>query len=843
MLITRLAFANMRKKKGTSITLVIFILLATMCFNIGMKLGDKCDNLVMEKVQELSAPDFVASCNVTKYKQKYETYLLKDPRVAKIEKDEVIYMPTTKNNKNTLELGAVMFNCNTNREIAPMHLVKEDTSVPADQAIYVPMILQGFDVKLGDAFSLTCKGKQYDFIVAGFFETTYYGTSLSGMLKYFVTDEGFQRLYAEVGRAMVLSVQLEGSYSERLHMLSDFQKEFKDNTDFNSSLDNMLLKCVDLHEMKDSCMAVLAVISALLIAFAMILCIVILVVIVNRVIEHIEENMQNIGVLQAMGYTSKHIIGSVVVEFGLLSLIGCILGTALTYIVLPTVKNVFTMASGLETSFPFTAWIDLICIGIVVFAILIATGLTSLRILQYPPVKALNKGMKSHHFGKNICPLYKGVGKVHFRIAVKNIFENKKQNIMFTLVLACSTFVVSLMIIVYINFATDRTMMFQMLGMELSDVQVEVTKQTDIMEFSEELLQMEEVRKTNLSDLLAVTVDDIEASAITSIDFSKTETLKPYRGTLPKYENEVVLTGVMLKLLKKDLGDTVTISAEGRAKEFYIVGEFQSTNENGKMLILPYDGVIQIRPQYKIRRIDVYLNDGYDKDQFKEKLRTIYKVAVKEEGTTDNLATVDENAKYSAASLKAEEKIAKLLENYGIDSISYTVMLDGKVILAGDSYDYKIADLGDYIEFGSGQLDTFSSMTVGLVGVVALISLVIIGGILSITIKSMIRKKRVEYGIYKALGYTTKEIVYQISMNYAISALIGVLIGIVSVLMFGNKLLEFFFQGMGLTQLGFAIPYPVVLLLGIGLIAYTYGIAIWKAYQVKKITAYDLLIE
>jgi putative ABC transport system permease protein len=357
---------------------------------------------------------------------------------------------------------------------------------------------------------------------------------------------------------------------------------------------------------------------------------------------------------------------------------------------------------------------------------------------------------------------------------------------------------------------------------------------------------MEEIRKTNLSDLTTAKVESHNVLIRISDNFDAMETLTTYEGDMPRYDDEIAITGIMCKSYHKKIGDTVTVTAEGRTQEYYITGIFQTMNNNGYLAILPLKGFKKLSPQYEIKQIDIYLNEGVNKEALKEKLQTIYKVAVNEDELSDNNkdnTSTTEFGKYSEAAKVADKKIAKLLADYGVKSVSYTVMLDGKIILSGDSSAYKINEITDEKGYASGQLKSYASMMSGLVTVIAGITFLIIGGILSITIKSLIRKKREEYGIYKAMGYTTKDLVFQLSISFVITSILGTIIGIIATVFLSNKVLKLLFVILGITRLTLAINIPALIILGACMVIYLYLIALVKAYKIKKITAYYLLTE
>lgn len=841
MVVSRLAFINMKKKKSASAGFIFFILLATVFMNIGMMLMTESENFYDKKEAEINAPQFVASCSVNSYKSDFEEFIFNDDSIALAEKEEVIFMPNTKNNMNKSEQGAFIFNYNAERKIAPFIPIEEDKSIPDSLAIFVPVSLKDNNISVGDDFVLTYKNIDYKFKIAGFFETTYYSSAFSGYFKYFIPNERYQKLYSEIGRAVVISARFKGDNKDIDSISEDFLKKFVDKTDFNYISKEIMQPCLSAASIKYGCMSLINTIAAMLIAFALVICIIVIIVIYNHIVESIDESIQNIGVLQAIGYTTKQIMGSMIFEYMVLSIVGITAGILASYAALPfLIKLLYSTSLIWKSSLHLT--VDLICIAAILMLILLTSIFACARILRLPPVKALNQNIGTHNFSKNVIPLHKCIGSLNFKIALKNLFSNIKSNISFAVIIASATFAIGLTIILFMNFAYDKTALYNMVGFELSDVQITVTDNTDTEKFAQKLGEMGEVRKTNLSDVTNVKIEDSDISVIVSDNFSAMEVLSVYEGSLPKYDNEIAITGVVSQRFNKKIGDSVRVTAEGRTKEYYITGIYQSSNAEGLMSLIPFDGIKKLRPQYKMKQIDLYLKDGIDKEAFKDNLRTIYKIAAKDDDAVKN-EIIDETDKYSRAKQIADEKIAKLLSDYGVDSVSYSVMLDGEIILSGDSSAYKINKIADLKNYLDGQLNSYAHTMSGMVATILAVTLLITGGILSITIKNIIKRKRKEYGTYKAMGYTTKDLVKQLSLSFAITSIIGAAAGTVLITLFSDRIFQMLFASVGLTRVSCTINPIILIGAGIFIVVYLYFLAMLKAYKIKKITAYELLTE
>lgn len=208
------------------------------------------------------------------------------------------------------------------------------------------------------------------------------------------------------------------------------------------------------------------------------------------------------------------------------------------------------------------------------------------------------------------------------------------------------------------------------------------------------------------------------------------------------------------------------------------------------MGILTLDGMRKLRPCYLITQIDVYLEDGTDPGKVISHLHQNF-------GFSQDLG----KGKYAKATEKAQAQIEKLLKDYGVSSVDYAVMYQGKIILSGNSSSYQIKEMTNMKEFLSGQLGLYGSMLKGIITVILMVTFLIIGAILSNTIKTLIKKKKEELGIYKALGFTTKDLVKILALNFTFLAGISAAAGTLLCMTTAPSLLQLLFENAGLSIL------------------------------------------
>ena len=115
-----------------------------------------------------------------------------------------------------------------------------------------------------------------------------------------------------------------------------------------------------------------------------------------------------------------------------------------------------------------------------------------------------------------------------------------------------------------------------------------------------------------------------------------------------------------------------------------------------------------------------------------------------------------------------------------------------------------------------------------MIGVVVIITLIvillIIAGILSISIGSMLRQKKEEHAIYKALGYTTKELMIQVSLSLVIVSFIGAAFGGILTFCLSNIMLRSFFSYFGMSKINLVNSPFVLIIMGIFIVAFVFKV-------------------
>ncbi|WP_136608685.1 ABC transporter permease [Paenibacillus dokdonensis] len=781
MKIVNLALANIKKGKSAAFSLFILIFAAALLLNVGITVISKMSTFYDDKVEELHDPHLSLMMKNANYKEAYGDFFKNNSGVKQIEMESMILLDAARfrYGDSQMDSGAAIFNADAKRGFSPLKLIQKLDPMHQDD-IYVSFSFKtSGGYKLGDALTITYQDKAYSYRIAGFFESTMLGTPSMGIMKFILPDAAYRQLSDTVGVAAggtYLSATLNDS-RQSTTVMNDYNKKFPDPS--MNAIDPTFWE-TDIETMKSIGTMTINIISMILVAFAAVIVLVALIVIKFRVTNSIDDGIVNIGVLKAVGYTSRQILASIVLQFMLITLSAGIVGVAVSYAVIPVFGGIVSTLSGLLWTRSFDIVSIILSILIVAVLVLAVTLLSGIRIQKLHPVAALRGGIMTHSFKKNPFPLEKARGGLQFVLACKTMMMNSKQNIMIAFIIAAITFASVFSVVLYYNVAADKKAFFHLVGAETSNVMIQAKTATDSEKLFPAIEHMDGVAKTAILDFIPTRIDGQAIYMNISDDYSKLENQPVYVGRFPKYDNEIAVSWTVSKLLDKGIGDTVKVEINNVSHPFLITGLSQSISNMGQAAYLTLSGIQQIVPDYTSSVINVYLKD-VDTARFIEEIKAKYG------NTQANIINVDETI--------------------------------------------------------NGQSSIYISAVFAVMVMVLAITVLVVMMILYLVIKTMILKRKREFGILKATGYTTLQLMSQIAMSFIPIVIIGVLIGGVLGCLYTNSMLTLLLSGAGIHNVQFIVKIPLIVMLCIGLVVLAYLVSMLVARRIKRISAYGLITE
>jgi len=507
-----------------------------------------------------------------------------------------------------------------------------------------------------------------------------------------------------------------------------------------------------------------------------------LIVIRFRIVNSIEENMTNIGVLKSMGYRSRQIVASYVLQFGGIALVGAVPGLVASYAFLPLISRMLLPLIALDWAPAFSAGMAAIPLLVVLFAVCLIAYISARRIGKLHPLAALRGAISQKNITRTVLPLDNSRGPLSFLLALKYLLRNKKQAIAITVIIAAVTMASVAGIAVDYNMNEGRDGFARALMGELPDANYTLKTGVDGEAFRRRMIERPDVRKAIAYDsFYQILVEDYSVAVVVTEDCSLLEGKTLLEGRHPENEREVALGTAISKVSGKRPGDTVTIKVGEREEDYVVTGVVQYMNFNGFNGIMTGDGVNRVDPGFTFESYNVYIAEGVNI------------------GAALDSLEASENGNIGASFRSAEQLDAVLGSMSGI----------------------------------------FAAVAAGIVAVTGFVVILT----LYVTIKTVLLRKRRELGVQKALGFTTMQLMNQNALSFTPIILAGVALGAVAGYFLLNPMMGALLGSVGVVKTELPVPLGRTFAISGLLMAFAYIVSMALSLRIRKVSAYALVTE
>ena len=852
-----IAKSNIMRHISATVSLFVISAAVSALFAIGLSIVTGANRDLLGSFDRLNGfhSSFVISKD--KYDASYEALIRENPLVEDADIGEVLY-PTmvTVNYGGVIDLDALIFNLDAPMRIAGPIITESDPSVAPETAVYLPAYAKSAGYKCGDEYALVYRNMPIALTVAGFIETNDFSVPNHGIIKYFVPGECYASLKRVVGSSVWITVRFydctdSARFNNEFIAAIDLEMSYMGGANFASSYDDIA----------ESALIPTMSIASLLIAFAFLIALVSLMVIRFRVTNGIEGSMREIGTLKAAGYLNAQIASAYATEYGAVVFVAALAGVAAAAPAFPFIKRVLTGMTG----FGWTLGLNPAACAAAVFftsATILAMALFSCgRIKKITPVTALRGGVAEINFRREHFSLLSGPGGVDLRLGLKNIFSFSKMYVLVGLLLAATSLAVVFVGLMFHAFSIDRSTLYRMVNIEFADAAIDVAGRADASALAPEIEALPGVRKTTMLDWTSFIVEGTTCMGLLTDDFSAMENMRAYDGRYPRFDNEVALPKLLADRIGKKIGDAVKVKANGVTLEYIVTGFFSTASFGGKIATMSLSGFQRLDPNYRRKTIMAYLEDGVGFDEFSEMLKnsvgilhvygdTAYAGASGDGGSAADapgekklMAAAKNEERFAVSKARANELISNYLFQYGVDSVEYAVIYNGEIILSGSSDEYRIKSIKDQQKLIDAQVGVYAIAVAFVMEVVAAVSLIIIALILMIMVRSIVAKRRHDFGCLMSCGFTSKQLAWQLAVSFIPVSLAGAVMGCTAGALLLNPVMNAIFQGAGVYNAKFDVNPAMVIIAGIFVILSANITAYVSALQIRRISAYNLLTE
>ena len=519
--------------------------------------------------------------------------------------------------------------------------------------------------------------------------------------------------------------------------------------------------------------------SGIISAMAFFVLLIALIVIASNIINYIQVNMKDLGALKAVGYTSGQLMGSLLTQFLGLSLAAAVAGAGLSYALFPGLNSMMIGQTGIPYALRFLPLPFALTLAMLGAAVALAVWLAARRIKKIEPITALRAGLSTHNFKRNHIPLDRTSAPLNLALALKTTLSGVKHN-----VTVCATMLVLSLVVVFSglmleNMIWDTEPFLNLIVGETADACINV--QADIEDdLLAELEADSRVEKAYLYHSANVWhVGGVELMATMCDDFAQVNNQSVvFDGRFPKFDNEIAIAAKYAREQGFAIGDEIEITSNGRQAHYLITGFTQISNNLGRDCLLTRAGYERLGA---LTNTSYYLNlsDGLDIDSFNEEM---------------------------------EEKFG--------GSVNAAINVRAAVAAGANIY--------------------VSLMTVIVAAILAL-SAVIIAFVLYLLVRTMLNQKSRDYGVMKALGFTTGQLILQTALSFMPTAIVSTALGLVVCGFLINPLMALFLSGIGVVKCTFALPVGFIAAAGAGLVLFAFGTLCLLSLRIKKIAPRALL--
>ena len=761
---------NLKKAKGQFCSFGIVMLITAVILNTSLVLLFQTGNAYDKRFEELNTADLSVSVPSALAYDMLEDDLVKIGGVSKVENHKALfaYAALQEFQGSEFTMNTYFYKLSDERTLSK-HTIEEKAENKAENGAYIPMYLSALGgYKTGDKIRYILDGKEFSFDVNGVVGEMQYGNYGTGFIGIYLTDKAYENIELDEEFTSV------SEYLIKTDSSADISKIKSDIAKLLGNKNIPTVSLLDRETSKNSRTMVSNTIVLFLGVFAFLVLIVSIFLARFRIKNTIDEEINEMGVLKGIGYTSKQLMFSQVIPYGVVCGTGLVIGTAMSYTVIPFVANVLAVQSG----FSYTPVFDIraACLSIlsILLLVLIFTRLAAGKIKRLEPINAIRGIDPLKPTSRNRFPLDTSKGSVALNLTFKQAASSARRNIL----LFAVTFVMMILlaftgVLLYnVNICPENFL--TTLSEELPDIRV----QSDEKHFKElkEILDSENVKAVNYG-ISKGEYSDGSLPLIVCENYSLLENDICYEGNNPSDSGEIAVGSAFSD--DYSIGDTFKLTVNGTTHNYTICGFIQSVNNNGIIAELTDYGYNNIsdKPLYSL---NIYTN-GKNIDSFVDKLN-------------------------------------------------------------GDYSDYTVN-----VSNASKETRTMQAMYSSLITIVAIllfiITVLIILLILYVIMRSMTSSLKTDFGIYKAMGFTSRQLIMQtvgsITPIVLISSMLSAVLGISYLPVMFNGI----FSVIGALKNNFEIPVTVLLIMAVILTFVNIIIGMLLCSPIKKITAYSLIKE
>ncbi len=773
---------NLKKKKSDAAILTGLITLAVLLLYIGISSFFHMEKVVNKAYELTNTADYYALTSA-KAAENVEEIFENRSDVESFEKSPVYYVPQsefmTKGEK--AESGYMFMLAPAEEERNISRLYPEYEGVLPDDEILLPYYMKNaFHVETGDEFSLVMNGHTYDFKVGGFHEDPLFANPMNvSIYRCYITGKRADEIAAQESSVL--------SYMECKAKLREGTDSNRFLVEISNEINEKIPELTQTFNFSFIWTSIrygdtmtASIGMGVELVFAVLLIGIALIITRFSIGNFCEMNIKNIGILRASGYTELQLLGSFMMEMFLISVVGSIAGLCISVLAGSYLGRLMSSIIGLSWNQGFDFKSAVAVVAVCILVTMAVAWRSSRKCVKISILDALRQGIADHNFQKNYFPLEKSRQPLVMNLGLKSVFCAKAKNLGILLIVMLLGFVCCVGFGMYQDFAVDTDNMLKLVGMELGDVSY---VGEDLWEFGQEVETHPEVEKVLYEGNGDIKLLYGDKESVVTCDFwdrpDLLENQAILQGRAPELDNEIMLSVVICEELELEIGDVVYVKGNGKEMDYILCGIDQKINNMGRKALMTTAGEERLNGSSTCVQLCVYGKEGVSDEELAKLLSETYPQR-----------EVIKSEKTTESSLKPVKLVLKLL------------------------------------------CTIFIAVTVFVVSLVVFLFL-----------KTKIVREKKNYGVYKALGFTTGQLLMQTVLSSLPVIFLGALLGVIVCDFWAGPLVGIVLRSIGIYQYQINVDGSFKIITVVFITVTAFLVAVLTSIRIRKIQPVKLLTE
>lgn len=610
--ITMLSINSFKKNFKHIFSFSIILLISTILFSSAIVIKNNIDKDYNEKHKALNTANIFFTIPKIQYSDELFEKVKNIKGIKEIETENGIMLTIpVKMNESTQEQNQIFYKIDEKSNINKYNIIDE-CNKNIKNPIYISYyIYKNSGLKLEDKYEFKVNDENYLFEIKGIIEEMQYGNYSSSVIGNYLNNESYDYLLKEneEKEVITLSATTEDTYKT-------YNEVSKILTKNNISILN---KNYD-EASKQARLSVSNILVLIILAFSIVMLFISILVSKFKIKNSIEEEITNMGVLKAFGYSSNEIILGTIFPFIFVSIIITAIGIALSYFVIPFLADIISSQAGFiwNPKFDINSSIIIAIINISLIAFFCFTS--AIKIKKLNPINAI-RGIAQSTNSKNYFRIDKTKGNINLILALKNFAYTKSQNLLLGIVLLFVTILAGFVIMLFYNVNINPINFVNTLVEEHPTV-VAVSEEKNI---KEEINKLNEVKKAIYYDESGlVEFEENSFKTFVSESYDNLANNLCYQGKNPTSDNEIAVGSFIKEKYDLKIGDEITLSKNSKSYTYKITGFVQSVNYSGEVIEITIDGYKKLDVEYNPKSIYIYLNNENEASSFIREIEDIY---------------------------------------------------------------------------------------------------------------------------------------------------------------------------------------------------------------------------